>query len=211
MPDNKISNQQNNSVHKHLKFDLSNNREKKAYDFLELLRRCNVAFISELIIQFLELNGIDDISSLTYEDAKKLANNLEGCFSVLNTQLSKEHVAQEKKIHELELKLQGQAALQQMIDTLTFTNQQLMTMLQMQSQNLPTHTTVAPSNVMSNLPEASHTPISANEPAPVVTQELTLNSSPTSNTSSSESSSGYDSDTDEFINSALISGMDEFF
>jgi len=75
MPKKILTNEEGCLAHKHLQFNLSNKYERIAYEFLGLLPRRNVAFISELVLRFLSVNGIEDVNALNTADAKELLRN----------------------------------------------------------------------------------------------------------------------------------------
>ena len=57
---------------KNLHFSLSDEKERVAFDFLNLLGRKQASFISDLVIDFLKKNGVTDINSLTRKELKTL-------------------------------------------------------------------------------------------------------------------------------------------
>jgi len=223
MPKKILTNEEGCLAHKHLQFNLSNKYERIAYEFLGLLPRRNVAFISELVLRFLSVNGIEDVNALNTADAKELLRNIDYCFSATpNT--DKKHAQRiselEDTIYKLELKLQEQASLQKMVDTLMATNQQLMTVLQMQSSSMqvvaPVVNTIHEVSALSSTQTKENTPEPAvMHPLPNVKDEnIRFKADENQSTQFSPVISIEDSDDepdDDFIDDELLSGMSDLF
>lgn len=61
------------SARHNISFRLNDPKQEQAHKFLSLLVRTQGEFIAELVIRFLNENGITDIDSLSSEDAKELS------------------------------------------------------------------------------------------------------------------------------------------
>lgn len=60
---------------KNLKFNMNDEEQRKAHDFLSLLGKNQASFITTLINQFLKENGITEPIYVSAEEAKELVNN----------------------------------------------------------------------------------------------------------------------------------------
>lgn len=60
-----------------LSFNLDNEEQKRAYDFLEKLNRTKTQFVSDLVIKYLEEHNLNNVSELSSKEVKKLVERIQ--------------------------------------------------------------------------------------------------------------------------------------